>query len=260
MTCLLVFSTIGAGESGHHDWQFADSVNPATPTVSSNTARIANAEISVGYLSSGWFASLQGLGNEYGFWDLGFQNPDQPGLDTRGWIVLNVPNLGFGTGSNPTDLVLRVVQFVDGFIYRGNLTLSPNFGQYMGRTVVESLPGSLGGDWVEDEYQWRFAPGLEQLSLSITGAVNGTLIGRIRVDTVRPATIEPEMLVITSIEKRNQALAITWAGGRPPYGIYASSNLMSFGSWQQVGPLISGTNAEVPLSGPVGFITVRGSD
>jgi hypothetical protein len=257
---LLDVSTSVADESGSQDWQFTDNSNPAEPTVSSNASGIASAEIGVGYLSSGWLASLSGFGNENGIWDLGFQNPDDPGMDTRGWVQLSIPNPAHAANGLYTDLILRTVQFVDGFIYKGSLTFSLPSGQYMGRTIVESLPGSLGGDWVEDEYRWRMAPGLEHLSLSITGAANGTVIGRIRIDTVGPVTTKPEALVINSIEKRNHALAISWAGGRPPYGVYTTSNLLSIGSWQQVGPLVTGTNAEVALIGPVGFIRVRGSD
>jgi len=254
-------STSVVGESGHQDWDFTDAGNPAAPTVSSNASGIASAQIGVGYAGLGWQANLTGFGNQNGIWDLGLQNPDDLASDTRGWMLLSIPNPAFAGSTNYTDLVLRAVQFVvDGFIYPGDLTFSLPLGQYVGRTIVESLPGPLGGNWVEDEYRWRVAPSAEQLSLSITGAANGTLIGRIRVDTVGPSTIMPETLVINSIEKRSQVLALGWSGGRPPYGIYMTSNLLSIASWQQVGPLISGTNAEVPLVGTVGFIRVRGAD
>ena len=48
--------------------------------------------------------------------------------------------------------------------------------------MVEQVLGPLGGAWVEDAFYWRLAPSPAQVSLTITGAVGGTVLSRIRVD------------------------------------------------------------------------------
>ena len=97
------------------------------------------------------------------------------------------------------------------------------------------------------------------MSLTITGAVGGTLLDRIRADTVAPQT-QVLPLVINSVKQRGQVLAITWAGGLPPYQVYLTSNLLSNGPWLPVGTPVTGTNAEIPLNPPAGFVRVRGGN
>jgi hypothetical protein len=242
----------------YQDWQFTSDANPAVPTVATNAAGVATATIVLGYLPGGWLPSFSGFGTQTGLWDLGFQNPDDLTHDTRGQVLLNIPNLVPASGNSYTDLELRVVQFVDGGLYTGGLTFSIPGVVSSGRTVVESLPPP-GGNWVEDRFQWRLAPSPAPVSLTITGAVRGTLLDRIRADTVAPQVQVPQ-LVIHSITQRSQVLAITWAGGLPPYQVYVTSNLLSNGPWLPVGPPVSGTNAEIPLNPPAGFVRVRGSN
>jgi hypothetical protein len=241
----------------YQDWQFTTSNNPTPPTVFTNTAGVATATIVLGYGSIGWQPSLSGFGTQTGLWDLGFQNPDDPSHDTRGQVLLNIPNPVPASGNSYTDLELRVVRF-EGPIYNGDLTFSIPGAVFAGRTVVEPLPPP-GGKWVEDRFQWRLAPSPAPVSLTITGAVGGTLLDRIRADTVAPqAQVLP--LVINSVKQRGQVLAITWAGGLPPYQVYLTSNLLSNGPWLPVGTPVTGTNAEIPLNPPAGFVRVRGGN
>jgi len=212
------------------------------------------ATIVVGFSSLDWLPDLSGLGNQTGLWDLGFQNPDD--LAQRGRVLLNVPNPASAGGSPYTDLELRVVQFVDGFFYTGGLTFSIPGATFSGRTVVEPLPPP-GGNWVEDRFHWRLSPSPAQVSLSITGAVSGTVLDRIRLDTA--GQVIPK-LVITSVQKSSQGLAISWSGGLPPYQVYVASNLLNNELWQPVGQPVSATNTDVPLSGPIGFVKVGGSN
>jgi hypothetical protein len=170
--------------------------------------------------------------------------------------LLNIPNPVPASGNSYTDLELRVVQFVGPF-YAGDLTFSIPGAVFAGRTVVESLPPP-GGNWVEDQFQWRLAPSPSPVSLTITGVMGGTLLDRIRADTVAPGVQAPP-LVINSVTQRSQALAITWAGGLPPYQVYVTSNLLSNGPWLPIGSPVAGTNAEIPLNPPAGFVWVRGS-
>jgi len=246
-------------DTSYQDWQFSASNNPATPTVFSNAAGASTATITVGFGGAGWQPTLSGFGTQSGLWDLGLQNPDDSGHDTRGKVLLNIPNPVPSTGNSYTDLELRIVQFVDGLFYTGDLTFSIAGAVYAGRSVVESLPGPLSGAWVEDQFQWHLTPSWAPVSLTITGAVGGTLVDRIRADTVAPQAQVPP-LVINSVAQRSQALVITWAGGVPPYQVYVASNLLSNGSWLAVGPPVAGTNAIIPLNPPAGFVRVRGSN
>jgi hypothetical protein len=242
----------------YQDWLFATSANPSVPAVFTNTAGVATAKIVPGYGSIGWQASLPGFGTQTGLWDLGAQNPDDRVHDTRGQIVLDIPNPVPASGNTYTDLQLRVIQFIDNFFYTGELTFSIPGAVHSGQTVIESLPPP-GGKWVEDQFQWRLVPSPTPVSLTITGAVGGTLLDRIKADTVAPGG--PALpLVINSVTRRSQALAITWVGGLPPYQVYASSNLLSNGSWLPVGQPVAGTNAEIPFNLSAGFVRVLGSN
>ena len=259
--CLCAGFASAAADVGYQDWQFTNNANPALPTVATNTAGEASATIRVGYASANWLDSLFGFGTQTGLWDLGLQNSDDLTNDTRGQVLLIVPNPVPATSSTNTytDLGLRVVQFVDGVLYMGDLTFSIPGATNSGRTIVETLPGPLPGNWVEDQFKWHLAPSPAPVSLTITGAVGGTLLDRIRVDTVS-AVVPPPPLMITSLVKSSQGLAISWAGGAPPYQIYVTTNLLSTAAWQPIGLPVSGTNAEIPLAGPGNFVKVGGSN
>jgi len=178
-------------DASYQDWQFTNSSNPTPPTVFTNTAGVAAATIVLGYGSIGWQPNLEGFGIQTGLWDLGFQNTDEPTQDTRGKVVLNIPNPLPASGNSYTDLGLRVVQFVDGLFYTGDLAFSIPGSVFVGRKVIESLTNGLPGKWVEDQFRWRLAPSPATVSLTITGAVNGTLLDRIKVDTSAPGTQVP---------------------------------------------------------------------
>jgi hypothetical protein len=250
------FSLRGADATSYQDWQFTNSANPASPTVATNSSGMASATMVVLYAGLGWQADLPGLGTQTGLWDLGLQNPDDLAHDTRGRVTLSIPVPT--NGSSYSDLNLRVVQFVDGFFYTGELTFSIPGVTNVGRTVVE-VPGGLPGSWVEDEFRWRLAPSPEQVSLSITGAIRGTILDRIRVDTTSPQVTLPELTII-SAQKQGQILTINWIGGLPPYQVYATSNLLNPAAWRPIGPAVSATSADIPIEGTVGFVKVGGSN
>jgi hypothetical protein len=67
-------------------------------------------------------------------------------------------------------------------------------------------------------------------------------------------------LTILSVQKQGQILTINWTGGLPPYQVYATSNLLNTAAWQPIGPVVSGTSADITLDGPVGFVRVGGSN
>ena len=245
------FSLRGADVTSYQDWQFTNSANPAAPTVATNSAGSASATMLVSGAGQGWLADLTGFGTQTGLWDLGFQDSGDFGR-----VILSIPVPASST--NYTDLKLRLVQLVDG-IYSGNLTFSLPGVTKTGRTVVEAITNALGGSWVEDEFRWRLSPSPEQLSLSITGAVFGPVLDRIRVDTTSPAVTVPA-LTIVSAQKQGQVLTINWIGGLPPYQVYATSNLLNTAAWRPIGPAVSVTSADIPIEGTVGFVKVGGSN
>jgi len=254
---VLARCSASAVEASDQTWQFRTFANPAVPTVASNAAGVATATIVTGFNSAGWLYRLDGFGSQVGLWDLGHQKLNEPETDTRGRVLLSVPTPA-PVGSNTyTDVALRILQYVDGF-FTGELALSPPGMLFTGRVVVEDVPP--GGMWVEDDFHGRLSPSPSVVSLTITGArFPNTLVSEIRVDTVGPVSL-PDRLAITSVQRIGQVLVITWSGGRPPYQVYAATNLFGEASWQAVGPATSGTSTEIPLLDPVGFIKVRGSD
>jgi hypothetical protein len=254
--CLCACLSSSAAESySYQDWRFATGGNPTAPTASTNTAGEAVVTVYPGYAASGWWADL-GFGTQTGLWDIGMQDTENPNTDTRGRVALALP-IPSPTNPNYTDIDLRAVQLVDGF-YTGQLTFSISGAKFVKRTVVEALPPP-GGNWVEDEYRWHLLPAPAQVSLTITGAVGGTVLDRICISTTTSAP-DPPALAIISVEQRGQALAISWYGGYPPYQVYVSSDLANDSAWQPVGPSTSETNAEVPMDLAIGMVKIRGSN
>jgi hypothetical protein len=191
-------------------------------------------------------------------WDLGMQNTDDAETDTRGRLDVTITNPIVDAGAGYTDLALKIVQFVDKTIYTGDLTFSLAGGTNSGRKTLETLTG-LGGSWVQDEYRWRLDSSLAQISLSITGAVAGTIVDSIQAEATSVVP-EIEPILITSVENKDGLLAVSWKGGRPPYEVQISPSLESNENWQRVNEPILGTNLEFEVLGSVGFIKVHGSE
>jgi hypothetical protein len=261
MSILLVLTALHstAAEASFQEWRFENATNPATAANVTNSAGVATALVSVGFLGEGWMGELPGMGSQTGIYDLGMQNPDQPATDTRGQVLLTVPNPrpADGSGKAITDLELRLVQFVDGVIYKGDLSFSPTNQSYLGRQVIEQLPPPFPGSWVEDKYSWKLTPGPEQISLTITGAPGGTLLDRITVLSSTTVVEVPPLLIISAV-RQEDSVVVTWAGGTPPYQIYAGADLSSPGTWQPIGEPTTNTNAVVPIVDPLLFLRVSG--
>lgn len=256
--CVWAANRLWAADTSYQEWQFQTSANPAQPTVATNTLGSATATIVLGNASAGWLGSLDGLGSETGMWDLGAQDLSRPEQDTRGRVILNIPTAAPTSSRSYTDVGVRIVQFVDGLFYSGDLTMSLTELAFVRRVVLETLPG-FGGRWVEDEFQGRLSPGPHGISLSITGAAFGTIVSRVILETLGPVNL-PEDLVITSAEARGETLTVTWAGGVPPYQVFVTTNIASNGPWQAVGLPVFSTGAEIPMVDSAGFIRVRGSE
>lgn len=255
--CLSVWVSVQAASSTYQQWDFGSAGNPASPTVASNTAGTATAAISTGFLGAGWVNNWPGYGTEQGYWDLGGQDSSNKTNDTRGRITLNVPVPAAVSGDSYTDVSLRVLQYVDGMIYTGDLTVVPLGLIFVGRTEVSS--GGVLGKWVEDEFRGRVSPSPETISMTVTGSAFGTVVSGVRVDTVGPVSL-PGSVVITSLRRLGENVSFTWSGGVPPYQVDATTNLLDGTTWQTVLPSTMENSAQIQMVDPVGFIRVRGSE
>jgi hypothetical protein len=250
------FSSQAEDAISSQDWQFESNANPAVPTVATNSAGDATATIVVGFLGTGWQYFVAGLPPETGVWDLGFQDRYNLTNDTRGQVSLSIPNPIPPGGGSYTDLKVRLIQYVDGGIYTGDLEFSIPGGVLTGHTVV--APSPPFGNWVEYYYEWHLEPSPAEVFLTLTGAAYGTILDEIEADTDTPPA--PHPLVIDSVVQSNQVLTITWEGGLAPYQVYITTNVADSESWVPLGPPVSDTTAQIPMTAPIGFVRVRGSN
>jgi hypothetical protein len=110
--------------------------------------------------------------------------------------------------------------------------------------VVEQTPGQLEG-------ACGSTPASAQVYLTITGAVRGTVLNRIR-DMVNEA-VETSKPLLTPVEKRGLVLAVRWARGRLPYQLNRRSDLFSSSKWEGIGLPASGAIGETSANGAAEF-------
>src|SRR6266496_2375962 len=117
-------------------WQFDSAANPASPQIAGGPGATAAINVEPVY-GTGWHNNDWNLGSATGYWDLG----------ASGSVVLTIP--GFTSPSQSLNATLRIVQWVDDFLFYGNLTyLFPGATQ-VGDVTTHLVEGTDYGSWVE---------------------------------------------------------------------------------------------------------------
>src|ERR1043166_3185401 len=153
-------------------WQFNSGANPATPQIGDPSATAA---ITVGPFGAGWHDDWV-LGSATGYWDLGM----------NGSITLTIPNLASPSQSH--NATLSIVQWVDDFLFTGNLTYGFAGATQVGGTTTHLLEDTGFGRWVEYETVWTVLAGSDPSGITITGPADGAILAGI---TAR-ITVVPE--------------------------------------------------------------------
>ena len=159
-------------------WQFNSDANPANPQIGAPSA--ATASITVGPYGAGW-ANDWDLGSATGYWDLG-QN---------GSITLSIPNLA--SPSQTHNATLSIVQWVDDFLFTGNLTYGFAGATQVGVGTSHDIEVTEFGRWVEYDTVWSLLVSSDPSVITINGPSDGAIIEGITARiTVVP---EPSTLI-----------------------------------------------------------------
>ena len=160
------------GGSTLAEWRFDTDANPADPEVVTNAYGAPSANIAIGDFGEGWFDSQSNVfGSKQGFWDLG----------SAGTITIGVPN------SPPCVFKEVWVQVT----YWEDISAAPTvavaggtpLGDPVSPVLVEA--GPAGGGWYCALTKWRFAPGPDSETVTITATPEwGALIENVVIDTL----------------------------------------------------------------------------
>jgi hypothetical protein len=243
------------------DWQFNTGANPSSPNDSAmttnNSGGVASCEIASETFLYYFFNAYPtvppgGYGPQRGLWDT---------IDGTYTLTLSAGILSQG---QTLTYNLDIYQFLgDTNFLPATISITPSpLGDPAPPALRTLVFTNSSGSWVHDTFTWTNAPDFGPLTLTISPSTNSPsgelLVDEIQWNIIGNIGLAPlPPLMITSVAPSTQGLAITWSGGLAPYQVYASSNII--GAWQAVGPPVSGTNADVPLTGPVNFLRVSGS-
>jgi len=156
-------------------WQFDSAANPASPQIAGGLGATATINVDPIY-GTGWHNNDWGLGSATGFWDLG-QN---------GSVVLTIP--GFASPSQTLNATLKIVQWVDDFLYYGNLNYLIPGATQVSSTTPNPIETTFFGSWVEYETVWTLLASSDPTVITITGPETGAIFSGI---TAR-ITVVPE--------------------------------------------------------------------
>ena len=167
----------GQPGTAYQSWSFNTDANPAAPEAMQNPYGSATADITVGFLGSGWLSELEGLGTATGFWDLG---------GSAGQIVCSAANRPLQAGA--TEIWVQVTYWQDisqapAIEIQGATRLS------LQSITVEESP--TGGSWILEQSSWELPISLAGLQVVlVSNPTWGTLIDAVVLDarsTVDPA-------------------------------------------------------------------------
>ncbi len=164
-------------------WEFNSGANPATPQVGSPGATAA---IQVGDFGAGWHNDW-GLGSATGYWDLGI----------NGSVTLTIPNLA--SPSQSYNATLSIVQWVDGFLFSGDLSYAFSGATQVGSTTTHLIESTDFGSWVQYDTVWTLLASSDPSIITITGPGDGAIFSGIsaRITVVpEPTTLVAGLLLL----------------------------------------------------------------
>ena len=160
---------------------------------------------------------MPGLGTATGFWDLG----------SRGRIIMPVST---GTETGARTLRVRVTQWVDGGIYSVRAGVSVAGATITGerRTTVET--GPVGG-WEAVESEWALPEGQTAGDVTITGALNGSLVDSLAIVAEAPGA--SAVLAIRRLSPDSDGVELSWPAAVTGFTLEGTASL-STPDWQPV--------------------------
>jgi hypothetical protein len=190
------------GQEGttYQEWHFDASTNPTPPDMATNPYGTAEASITVGEFGSGWLEQVPGFGSRTGYWDLG----------RSGTVALNIPNRPDASATAHKDIWVQVVQWHDSGIFSEYAAVS-----VPGATLVDTerrLLESAGvGNWMVDQTRWQLSPHHSSEMVLLTGAVNGSIIEQITLDTRSEEGFCPSNLLVRADEGLCSKSNVSWS-------------------------------------------------
>ena len=222
------------------EWRFDTGANPAPPEVCDRINSIDRASITPGEFNSGWQDQLPGLGSATGFWDLG----------RSGRIVLPIASGALTGEAGGTPIRVRICQWLDGGIFNTRATISVAGATRSGGSCTNRESCAMGG-WEVDESVWLLPEGQTAGDLTITGAVNGSLIDLLVVAT--GASESPVQLGIRPSALGNNRVELSWPASATGYALESTTDLTAPIGWQPVSgtPLTVGDRLVVTVEANV---------
>lgn len=197
------------------EWNFLTSANPVNAETGTNPYGTAQAAITQGPYSDGYFASWPNSTN-VGFWDLG----------QSGSISVQIPNRPGTPTASAKYIWVQVFQYIGG-VFPNYASYSIPGATYLGgqRQLVESVP-PLGGVYV-DQTMWRLEPNPSSETLTIMAPSNGSLIDQIVVDTL---CITNSNTYVDASYSGSDCAAVGWPNSVAP--LDKPLNLLAFANLQ----------------------------
>jgi len=171
----------GDGGSTYQQWLFGTNATlDVVPDVMVNSYGGASADISVGFMGTGWWDEFPEDSGRTGLWDLG--RGEEPG-EPFGRITLDIQNRVLEDPLSYKEIWLQVTYYYTDITKAPVVTIEGATQMPGGETrVLQTIP-----DWGEyrlDQTKWRIEPNPDHETIVLTAAFNGSIIDQVVVDTI----------------------------------------------------------------------------